>query len=431
MRMALSALLLLTAIATLAQRPQLSQTADELRDLAKQERKSGDLQGEANHLCQAAKLDPKKYQKKCDKAIEDLQKTLAQFQADLDTGRAEIQRKDYAGAVRDLSKITFGPDKEQAQAMIVQARIEGGLLPPEQVSQLALAAAGAAYAHGDVDKAEEMLKRVQSPSMKASANQLEANINLYRTTMKQAEAFTQSGDFKGAAEKYQAAATILPNGPGQPLEHARNALDAQAKADQERARQASLQQQLQQAQAPAESPQAKGNSPEKIKGILRVAHREEVAGNLKGALQAYESVLKLDNQQADASSGKQRVLAQMRNTEQSLEADLIEGITEFYASKFDAAEQALGRYLQSGGGEHAGAAHFYFGASLLSRMLLADPKNEPDASDLRHQAEDQFALAKQLHYAPLSTAVSPTILSAWTRVSITGMAGNELGQERK
>jgi tetratricopeptide (TPR) repeat protein len=319
---------LLTAIVTLAQRPQLSQTADELRDLAKQERKSGDLQGEANHLCQAAKLDPKKYQKKCDKAIEDLQKTLAQFQADLDTGRAEIQRKDYAGAVRDLSKITFGPDKEQAQAMIVQARIEGGLLPPEQVSQLALAAAGAAYAHGDVDKAEEMLKRVQSPSMKASANQLEANINLYRTTMKQAEAFTQSGDFKGAAEKYQAAATILPNGPGQPLEHARNALDAQAKADQERARQASLQQQLQQAQAPAESPQAKGNSPEKIKGILRVAHREEVAGNLKGALQAYESVLKLDNQQADASSGKQRVLAQMRNTEQSLEADLIEGITE-------------------------------------------------------------------------------------------------------
>ena len=35
---------------------------------------------------------------------------------------------------------------------------------------------------------------------------------------------------------------------------------------------------------------------------------------------------------------------------------------------------------------------------------LADPKNATNASDLHHQAEDQFALAKQLRYAPLPTA---------------------------
>ena len=124
-----------------------------------------------------------------------------------------MQRKDFPGAVRDLSKITFGPAKEQAQALILQARIEGGTLPPEQVSQLALAAAGTAYAGGDFDKAEEMLKRVQSPSTKEAANQLEAKINLYRTTIKQGDAFAQSGDFKDAAKKYQAAATILPTVP--------------------------------------------------------------------------------------------------------------------------------------------------------------------------------------------------------------------------
>ena len=413
MRIALSAVLLLTTTAILAQNPQTGQSEDQLRDLAKQARKSGNLEGETAYLCQAARLDAKKYQKKCEKAQEDLQKTLTQFHADLETGRGEMQRKDYSGAVRDLSKITFGPDKEQAQALIQQARIEGNLLPPDQVSQLALAVADAAYARGDFDKAEDMLKRVQSPSMKAAANQIETNINRYRTTMKQAEALAQSGDFKGAAEKYQAAVTIRPNGPGQPLEHARAALEAQVKAEAQQA--ASQQPPLAQAPAAEESSQAKGNSPEKIKGILRVAHREEAAGNLKGALQAYQSVLMLDSRQADASAGKKRVLDQMKSTAESIEASLVEGITEFYASRFDAAEEVIGRYLQVGSGQHAGAAHFYLGAALLCQVLLSDPKNMTHASDLRHQAEDQFALAKQLHYAPLATAVSPRILATWSQ----------------
>jgi tetratricopeptide (TPR) repeat protein len=419
MRIAVSAMLLLIAIAVVAQSPpHLGRTADEFRDLAKQARKSGDLQGEANDLCQAAQLDARKYEKKCVRAKEDLQQTLTQFQADLDTGRMDLQHRDFAAAVRALSKITFGPVKEQAQELIQQARVEGNLAPPDQVSPLALAVANAAYSRGDFDRAEDMLKRVQSPSMRAAANQLEADINLYRITMNQADALAQSGDFKGAAEKYQFAATIRPNGPGQPLEHAQAALAALAQADREKAGRVSLQPpSTQPSQASSESLQAKGSSAEKIKGVLSLAHREEAAGNLKDALQAYESVLRLDSQQADASSGKRRLLEQMKNAEESIEAVLIEGITEFYASKFDAAEEAIGRYLQSAGSGHAGAAHFYLGASLLCQVFLADPKNAIDASDLRHRAEDQFALAKQLHYAPLPAEVSPRILAAWTQVS--------------
>jgi hypothetical protein len=411
-------MLLLTTAAIVAQSPpHLGRTADELRDLAKQARKSGDFDGEANYLCQAARMDPNKYQKKCEKAQEDLKKVLLQFQADLDMGRAEMQHKDFSGAVRDLSKITFGPAKEQAQALMAQARIEGNLLPPDQVSQLALAAADTAYSRGDFDKAEDMLKRVQSPSMKAAANQLQTNINLYRAAMNQADALAQSGDFKGAADKYQVAAAIRPNGPGQPLEHARAALDAQAKADQVKAQQAAAQQAaLQQAQASAaeESAQAKERQ-EKIKRFLRDAHREETGGDLKGALQAYESALMLDSQQADASAGKRRVLEQMKSTTQSIEATLTEGITDFYASKFDVAQEAIARYLQSGSGKHAGTAHFYLGASMLCQLFLADLKNVNNAN-LRRQAEDHFAEAKQLHYAPLSTAVSPKVLAVWTQL---------------
>lgn len=418
MRTALAAILLLAASAISAQNPQPAQSADQLRDLAKQARKSGDLEGEAKDLCQAARLDAKKYDKKCEKAEEDLRKVLLQFLADLDMGKAEIQRKDYAGAVRDLSKITFGPDREQAQVLIRQARIEGNLGSPDQVSQLALATADAAYSRGDFDSAEEMLKRVQTPSMKAAANQLETNINSYRTDMKEAEALAQSGDLKGAAEKYQAAAVIRPNGPGQPLEHAQTALLAQAKADQEKARKEAEQQQAA-AQGPTaeELAQAKANTAEKIKGLLRVAHREETAGDLKGALQAYQSVLLLDDHQPQATAGKKRMLEQLKSAAQSTEDGLIEGITAFYASQFDAAKEVIGKYLQSGGGKHEGAAHFYLGAALLCQVFLSGPKDAAQSSDLNHQAEDQFALAKQLHYAPLPAAISPRILAAWTQAA--------------
>jgi hypothetical protein len=77
MRIAMSAMLLLATTAILAQNPQPDQSADQLRDLAKQARKSGDHQGEASYLCQAARMDAKKHQKKCEKAIEDLQKDAA------------------------------------------------------------------------------------------------------------------------------------------------------------------------------------------------------------------------------------------------------------------------------------------------------------------------------------------------------------------
>jgi hypothetical protein len=121
----------------LAQNQPPAKSADQLRDLAKHARKAGDLQAESGYLCQAAGLDGKK----CEKANEDAAKALLQFQADLNVGRTELERKDYSGALRDLGKITFGPSKGEAQELILRAQIESGALPPEQLSQLTLTGA--------------------------------------------------------------------------------------------------------------------------------------------------------------------------------------------------------------------------------------------------------------------------------------------------
>jgi hypothetical protein len=416
MRIALSAVFLLSSAMLLAQNQPPAKSADQLRDLAKQARKAGDLQAEAGYLCQAAGLDGKKYGKKCEKANEDAAKALLQFQADLTVGRTELERKDYSGASRDLGKITFGPAKGEAQELILRARIESGTLPPEQLSQLALTGAGEAFSRGDFDRAEDLLKHVQSQTLQSAANKLESSINAYREAMKQADELDRSGDYNGAAQKYHLATTIKPDGPGQPLERMRQALDSQAKADQKKAEQAaSPSAPVQEAQVPA----PKSNGAEKIKNWLAVARRDESGRDLKGALQAYDAALKLDGRQTEALAARTRVLKEKKDDEQSLEKNLVQGVAEFYASQFSAANDVIDKYLENGGGQHVGAAHFYLGASLLSQVILADPKNAANSDALRSQALEQFVLAKQLHYVPLQSAVSPKILAQWTQTGNT------------
>ncbi len=416
MRIALSALFLLSSSMLLAQNQPPPKSADQLRDLAKQARKAGDLQAEAGYLCQAAGLDGKKYGKKCEKAKEDAAKALLQFQADLNVGRTELERKDYSGALRDLGKITFGPAKGEAQELILRARIESGTLPPEQLSQLALTGANEAFNRGDFDRAEDLLKHVHSQTLQSAANQLESNINAYRDAMKQADELDRSGDYNGAAQKYHSAGTIKPDGPGQPLERMRQALDAQAKADQKKAEQTALPSApVQEAQVPA----PKSNDAERIKNWLAIARRDETGGDLKGALQAYDAALRLNGRETDTLAARTRVLNKMKDDKQALEKNLVQGVAEFYASQFSAANDVIGRYLEDGGGQHVGAAHFYLGASLLSQVILADPKNEADSDKLRNQALEQFVLAKQLHYVPMQSAVSPKIFAQWAQTGNT------------
>src|SRR5277367_4256512 len=90
-----------------------SQT-DHLRDLAKQAHERGALDQEAENLCQAATLDPQKYSKKCERARAEVARQLDEFKGLLGTGQFELQHKDYQGAIRDLSKIRFGPLAQQA-----------------------------------------------------------------------------------------------------------------------------------------------------------------------------------------------------------------------------------------------------------------------------------------------------------------------------
>jgi hypothetical protein len=413
-----SVLLLLTmGTATLTQAtPDAGKSADQLRDLASQSKSTGDLQGEATYLCQAATLDEKKYGKKCERAKDDLTNALARFRAYLGMGTLELQNKNYAAAVRDLGKVKFGPGKDQAQELMQQARIGlSGGTPVDPASLEAYKAARDAYAHGDFDTAQKQAQRVQSSVLQTAANQMLSNINVYLETMKQADTLAHNGDLPHAAEKYRFAVAIQANGPGNPQQRLTELEAEEAKAAAE---------QQQQAQSVA-SGQASMNTitprvvqkPEelsKLKRLLATADRDEARVDFKGALQAYSAALALDPRQAQAVEGRKRVTREMQDQSGTLDDLLKKGIHYFYTSQFSEADTSIGLYLQESNPRYAGAAHFYLGASLLTQSLLTSLKDRPQADAIRRQAQDQFIQARQFHYEPVEAALSPKIWELWT-----------------
>ncbi len=338
-------------------------------------------------------------------------------------GRTEIERKDYGGAIRDLSRITFGPNKDEALELLQQARVGSGQISPEAASQMTLAAAQAAYEAGNFDRAEALLKRVQTPGVRYAANQILTNMSVYRDTMKQADTLAHNGDYKDAAAKYGFASAIQPKGPGQPQQRLRDAQDAELRLESAKEQQMASQR-LQEQQAAAtkvklgtlQSPfQAQMNDASKIKTSLAVAQKFESAGQLKAALEAYEAVLKLDARQKVALTGKQRLSAVVKTDPRTVEHLLIQGVTDFYASRFQQANNGFHSYLSGGGKQHCAAAHFFFGASLLSQAMLDDPADTDNLNKLRQQAQQEFVAARQQHYLAPETFISPKIMAEWSR----------------
>ena len=419
MKLKWGGIVLLTATAMMmAQTSNQDKSAEQLRDLASSTKNSGDLLAEANYLCQAAALDSKKYEKKCARAKEDANKALVQFQADLDTGRTEIQQKNYGGALRDLGKITFGPNKAEAQDLIQLIRIaSNGGAPVDLLSYEAFKSARAAYSRGDFDVAQSEAKRIQSPPLQNAINKLLTNISIYRDMMKQAEALARSGDFKGAEQKYQFAIVIKLNGPGQPQDRLQEVRAAEAQAAN--ATPVPPPQPLVPVQpqtlSKATAPPQTSNDQGKTRMSPSHAQHEQKQGSGKDAQQLPKSSQANAGKTEDVS-GKKGAPGNIQQDPEKVEDSLTQGVADFYASHFSQAEDAIEVYLQGGGTYYAGAAHFFLGASFLTQALLTSPKDQPRVASLRQEARTQFAAAKQLHYRPVESAVSPKVLGEWTQI---------------
>jgi|GEM_PF-2378022 len=394
---------------------------DRLRGLAKQAKSEGRLDQVATYLCQAAVIDARKYEKHCERARSDASTKLQEFEGDLGTGKLEFDHKDYAGSIRDLKKILYGPHLGEAAQLIERAKalqVENA----DPTGMLLLQAAQTAYEHGSFDVAAAAASKVTAANLKPAATQILNNIKIYLATIAEAKALERHGDLKEAQDKYKFVLSIKANGPGNPTEGLQRIATslAQQKLDAEKA-------------------QAAKPDPLALKKALAKAHQDEKQGNWKSALTDYDAVLSLDSTQAEATQGKQRILAQIRrstkstkpplhkkddskdvvsplangaNSEDMLEVQLEKGIQAFYASEFSEANQDLTEYLYAGGGTYKGAAHFYLAACLWSQVLLADPK-DTHVSNWQQDAREHFRLAGLEKYKPIERFISPRILTEW------------------
>lgn len=408
----LSFLLLLIGLALPMHNAAADEQTDHLNDLAKQAKAKGDLDQEANYLCQAADTDPSHYEKKCKRARADAEKAMNQFEGYFKTAKFELQQKDYPGAIRDLGKITFGPHREEAQLLIQQTKAALAEGSAELADQVPLREAQAAYERGDFETAATQANLVRSAVLQPAARQLLTNIKVYQDTMAQADLLVHNGDYKEAQEKYSFALRIKDNGPGSPAEKLQAVeveLERQAAAAAAKAQPAS--DTTAQVPVPGKSDTAK-----LIKSDLAEALRQESKHDFKGALHAFDRALALDPHQAEALAGKQRVMSELKGDQKALATSLEDGIRSYYSSDFDQATESISLYLNGGGLRNKGAAHFYLAASLYSQAIFTDPHDQAHMHTLQQNADEEFKLARQENYKPVEKLVSPRILAEWTHV---------------
>lgn len=379
--------------------------ADQQADaLYKQSQSTNDQQAAVELLCKAAELDPTTYSKKCNDAKQYLDSRLQKFDGLFVSGKTKFDAKQYTDAVTDLSKIYFGPRREEAQKLIAQANEAINHPQPADNSAPALKAAQQAYENGDFATAEANAGLVKAPELQSQAQSLLSNIRNYRDDIQQAEAFKIDKNYAAAQQKYTAALGIKSNGPGNPA--------------------AKLQEiagliKQQNGTAVAGNKQPPPDNSARIKASLADARDHLAKGDLQDALNAFNQVLALDPRQPDALAGKEQVNEAMKaalsKDPKALEDTLVGGIRNYYESHFTEARDAISLYLTAGGTRSKGAAYFYLGATMLSQAIVSSPKSTQERDRLQQSAMQQFQQAKQERFKPIEKYVSPKILAVWNQ----------------
>ncbi len=377
--------------------------ADQQADsLYKQSQATNDQMAAVELLCKAADLDPQAYSKKCNDARQFLDSRLQKFDGLYVSGKSKLEAKEYPDAITDLSKIYFGPHREEAQKLIAQAQTaqkdEAANQQVASASSQSLKAAQQAYDNGDFATAKMNAELVKAPELQAQVQAILSNIKKYDDDIQQAEAFKAAKNYAAAQQKYSAAINIKSNGPGNPSARLQ---EIAALVNQ------------------TPKPGAPPDNTAKIKASLADARDNAAKGDWQQALASYNQVLALDPKQPDALSGKQQAQDAMKaaiaKDPKALEDTLVEGIRNYYEAHFTEARDAISLYLTAGGTRSRGAAYFYLGATMLSQAIVANPKNREEHDRLQQSAEQQFQQAKQERFKPVAKYVSPKILAVWNQ----------------
>ncbi|WP_263385339.1 tetratricopeptide repeat protein [Granulicella arctica] len=328
-----------------------------------------------------------------------------------------MQQKDYSGAVKQFSKITFGLRHDDAVHLMQEAKNAEGHPQLLAANKETLIAAQAAYDRGDLATAEANAKQVQVPELQSSVQQILTNIRIYQDAMQAGDAAKQNGNYQAAQQKYKFAMVIRPNGPGNPGGKLQEVEVLLAAATVNKpSTPPPTKPVVADTKKPVEIPKAPDNDA-KIRAALAEGHAAESRKDVDAALQAFERVLAINPRQAEALAGKQHIMDNMQKTPQGLENTLSIGLHDYYRSQLAEAGDAISLYLTAGGVRNRGVAYFYLGATFASQALLADPRGKTEHKSLEQHALLEFQQARCEHYQPIEKYLSPKVLALWNKSS--------------
>ncbi len=401
---------------------QADQQADDLNERYKVALAKGDVDLAVGFICDAAKLDPKKYDKKCAAAQHHENELLQSFDAAFGAGQGFMQQRDYANAIKQFSKITFGPHHDDALHQEQEAKNAENRPQVLAGEREALAAAQAAYDRGDLAAAQAGASTVKLAELLPFSQQILTNIRVYTEAVQAGDSLMQGGKYPAAQQKYKFAYAVRPNGPGdvaaklQKLEGLITQPATQTAATTTTGNPTNKNPPtVVTNNPPPPPPPINSTDPVKIKAALADGRSAESRKDFEAALQAYERILLLNPRQADAIIGKQRVMSSIQKSPQGAEATLTIGVHSFYRSQLAEAGDAIALYLTSGDARNKGAAYFYLGATYATEAIFANPHQTPDNKALQQHAMVEFQRARCEHYNPIERYISPKIIALWNK----------------
>jgi tetratricopeptide (TPR) repeat protein len=270
-----------------------------------------------------------------------------------------------------------------------------------------LADVKAAWEKGDFNSVNSLAQSMTNADLKASANAYVNDVAQYNGYINQARNL-QGSNPQEAIRQLGLAQSLNPNGPGNPA----GMIAALQKPNQPQAKTPP--------QAPAVStpkvPVATApDKPHQMAQFSDDARSAEKQGNLLEALKDWGLVLNLDPANTDAQNNVTRIGQLIRSNPTESRTELTVAIRDFYHSQFDDALVAFRDYLKSPqNAQHAGAAYFYLGATLVEQSMLSTPQAKWQGPS--SEARSAFKDARKANYSPARQYVSPSLLKIWDSI---------------
>lgn len=421
----------------------LSAFADKKDDLYKQAQaaaSAGKVEDAARAYCELARMDAKykDAQMNCNVMKQEAERERKRNEDRFQEGVAAFNAGRWDDAEQKFRNIRGGPRLDEAKQYLASRIPAAKAAKANEANEAAMSGkfddAVGAYQGNNFNSAKSLFGQISGRREGEAKNYLN-KIREYEQAMGEGDRLASASNFRGALQSYNDAATIKPDGPGDPRGKAQRMQTELAKASAPAPTTTAPAPTTTAAKPPAPTPSSSGPTPSRVveaavkeparpqvdvAKLLREADAAKATGNIPVARSKFLAALGADPSNRQARLGLETLPKETgtQAPKATSEADILlaRAIGEFYQGKYDQAEVHIRDYLEFNGSKTA-LSQFYLGVTKLTKFYLNGERT--DERRLINEASDHFKVAKKTagFTAPDNRLISPKILKAYQDVT--------------